>query len=360
MTKIVPRETLCIKVPKTQGEKTLRLVRKMGFANRDLRIRNDDASIYIPLIRKPNEEENYTLEAQIPDFTLQRKVFGEKTKPKKMLKSVLEDRIKPSLLSKLPRALDIIGDIAIIEIPPELKQQEGLIGKAILESHQKIKTVFAKASAVTGKYRLREFVLIAGEQKTVTFHKEFGCTYKVDVAKAYFSPRLSQEHKRIASLTQKGEIIADLFSGIGPFSILISKTNPDVKVYAVDINPEAIKLLEANVQLNRVENRVLPILGDATKIVEEKLGGVADRVIMNLPENAIEFVEAACKVIKTTGGTVHFYGFVRQPGTLEELQRQFSKKVEGAGRKVERFLCVKTIRETAPYETQVVLDAKIV
>jgi tRNA (guanine37-N1)-methyltransferase len=211
-----------------------------------------------------------------------------------------------------------------------------------------------------GEYRLRELVFIAGEDKTVTVHKEFGCTYKVDVAKAYFSPRLSQEHKRIASLTRTSETIVDLFAGVGPFSILISKTNSEVKVYAIDINPEAVSLLKTNVLLNRVENRVFPILGDATKIVEEKLGGIADRVIMNLPENAIEFVEAASKAIKPTGGTVHFYGFVRQPRTLEEMQSQFCKTVEGAGRKVDRFLCVKIIRETAPYESQVALDAKIV
>ena len=356
----MPRESLCIKVPKNQGEKALRLVRNMSIADPDLRIRNDDVSICIPMVRKPNEEENDTIEAQIPGFTLQRLIFSEKTPQKKMLKSVLEDRIEPSLLLKTPRALDIVGDIAIVEIPPELKQQEKLIGKAILENHQKIKTVFAKAGAVSGKYRLRELIFIAGEQKTYTLHKEFGCAYKVDVAKAYFSPRLSQEHKRIASLTQKGEKIADLFAGIGPFAILISKTNPDVKVYAVDINPEAIKLLEANVLLNRVENRVFPILGDTAKIVEEKLFGIADRVIMNLPENAIEFVEAACKTIKPTGGIVHIYGFVRQPGTLEQMEKQFSEKVEGAGRRVDAFLLVKTIRETAPYESQVVLDAKIV
>jgi tRNA (guanine37-N1)-methyltransferase len=108
-----------------------------------------------------------------------------------------------------------------------------------------------------------------------------------------------------------------------------------------------------------VENRVFPILGDARHVIEDKLLGVADRVIMNLPEKAIEFVDVACRATKPTGGTVHFYGFIRLPNSLENMKLRFSEAVEKAGRKVDRFLFAKTIRETAPYEGQVVLDAKI-
>ena len=359
VVEIVSRESLCIKVPKTQGEKMLGIVNKMGISDRELGIHNDANSIYIPLVRRPNKEEIAALSLQLKSISFEIRTFLEKKRPSKTLKDVLDNKLEPRLLASLPRALEIIGDIAIIEIPPELRQKERRVGKAILESHRKIRTVLAKAGAVSGTYRLREFTLIAGEQKTSARHKEYGCAYMIDIAKAYFSPRLSQEHKRVASLIQKGETIVDLFAGVGPFSVLIAKTNLDVKVYAVDINPEAINLLKTNVRLNRVENRVFPILGDAAKIVEQKLSGIADRVIMNLPERAIEFVEAACMAIKPTGGIVHFYGFVRRPETLEDMERQFVGEVEKAGRKVNRFLSVKTIRETGPYEWQVALDAKI-
>lgn len=359
LAEIMSRRSLCIEVPKTQGEKTLELVRKMDILDRELRIQNYAGSICIPLIREPSEEENATLKRKLSNFTLEMRTFNRKIPARKTLKNALESQLQPSLLTNLPRALDIIGDIAIIEIPPALKQQESLVGKAILESHPKIKTVFAKAGPIAGTHRLRELALIAGEQKTSTLHKEFGCTYVVDVTKAYFSPRLSQEHKRIASLAQEAETIVDMFAGVGPFSVLIAKTNSKVKVYSVDINPEAIKSLETNVHLNRVESRVIPILGDATTIVEERLAGVADRVIMNLPENAIEFVETALRAIKPTGGIVHFYGFIRRPETLKDMQRRFYEKVAKTGRKVDRLLFIKTIRETAPYEWQAVLDAKI-
>jgi tRNA (guanine37-N1)-methyltransferase len=133
-----------------------------------------------------------------------------------------------------------------------------------------------------------------------------------------------------------------------------------VKVYAVDLNPDAVELLNLNVRVNRVEKNVYPILADAREIASTKLNGSADRVIMNLPETAIAFVDAACNAIKPKGGVAHFYGFVRSPDTIEDLKQRFMRLVEKDGRKVEDFLYAKSIRETAPFESQVVLDAKII
>jgi tRNA (guanine37-N1)-methyltransferase len=350
--------SLCIKVTKINGKKTLILTNKLGITNRKLEIRKNRNHIYIPIIQQPKEIS--MLKAQVPDFQLTTKVFTKKKQQRKTLAQVLEKRLPPHLLASLPRALDIVGDIAIIEIPAELKAHKSLIGEAILTLHKNVRTVLAKVGAVSGTYRLREFEVVAGENKTATIHKEYGCKYHVDIAKAYFSPRLSQEHNRVASLVKKSETVLDLFAGVGPFSVLIAKNNADAKVYAVDVNPDAIELLERNIRLNRVENRVIPIQGDARQAVEERLTGIADRVIMNLPEKALEFVDTACKAIKPAGGIAHYYAFIRLPDSLENAQQRFSEAVEKTGRKVDAFLFAKTVRETAPYEWQVVLDARII
>jgi tRNA (guanine37-N1)-methyltransferase len=353
------KESLCIKVPKTHAEKTLFSVNALQISDRELELQKNADFIYIPIIHPPSEEESAKLKAQIPDFQLEVRSFPERKRRAKTFVEALENKLPPHLLASLPRALDIVGDIAIIDIPPELKTQENLIGEAILERHRNVRTVLAKIGVVTGTFRLREFEVISGEPRTDTVHKEFGCKFYVDVAKAYFSPRLSHEHKRVAELVQKGETVVDLFAGVGPFSVLIAKRVADAKVYAVDINPDAVEFLKKNVRLNRVENRVFPILGDAKQIVENELSGIADRVIMNLPERAEEYVDAACNAMKPSGGTVHYYGFVRLPDSLEALKLRFSEAVEKAGRKVDRSLFAKTIRATAPYEWQVVVDAKI-
>ena len=356
---LTQKPTVCIKVPKTQGEKTIALACKLGLFDKLLEIQWDGDLLYIPLLRQPKNSELTMIKEQLPDYILETKHFAQKKSTAQTLTQALQGKIPANLMAKVPQALDAIGDIAIIEVPLELKTYSDLIGQAILRTHKNIKTVFAKAGAVGGVYRVRELVLIAGKDKTQSVYREFGCTYHIDVTKAYFSPRLSHEHERVASLVQAGESVVDLFAGVGPFAVLIAKRNPSVKVFAVDLNPDAAELLGTNVRVNRVENRVFPILGDARKITSTKLEGIADRVIMNLPETAIEFVDAACQSLKPKGGIIHFYAFIRQPNTIEHLKQTFSEIVQKANRKVEAFLCERSVRETAPYESQVVLDAKV-
>jgi tRNA (guanine37-N1)-methyltransferase len=356
----MPRPSVCIKVPKNQGEKTLVLAAKFGLADKSLVIQRDQDTLWIPLVREPAGIELATLKSQIPQFTLQTAVFSEKQLPPETLSQALQDRLPADLLGKVPQAFDIIGDIVVIDIPPQLKAYQSVIGEAILQTQKNVKTVLAKAGDISGVFRVRDYDFIAGEHKTQTVHREFGCEYHVDIAKAYFSPRLSHEHERLASLVQEGETVVDLFAGVGPFSVLIGKRQPAAKVDAVDLNPDAIELLKVNVRVNRVENRVFPILADAREIAAAKLKGTADRVIMNLPETAIDFVDAACNAVKSEGGVVHFYAFVRSPDSKENLEQRFSSAVEKNGRKIESFLYSKSIRETAPFESQIALDAKIV
>jgi tRNA (guanine37-N1)-methyltransferase len=355
----MPRPSVCIKVPKKQGEKTIKLVNKFGLADKSLIIQRDEKFLFIPLVRDPEGIELATLKGQIPKYTLITAAFSEKLLPPETLTQALQDKLPADLLASVPQAFDLIGDIVVIDIPPQLKPYQNIIGEAILQTQKNVTTVLSKASDISGIFRVRDYDYIAGEHKTQTIHREFGCQYHVDIAKAYFSPRLSHEHERVAAQVKDGETVADLFAGVGPFSVLIGKRNPTVKVYAVDLNPDAVNLLKLNVRDNKVEGRVLPILGDAREIAQTKLKATGDRVIMNLPETAINFVDAACNAIKSEGGVLHFYGFVRAPDSIENLKQRFTELVEKNGRRVNTYLYVKSIRETAPFESQVVLDAKI-
>ena len=350
---------MCVKVPKIQGEKVIILANKLKIVNRKLKIQRDKDFIYIPLVRQLSENGLHAFMEQVPDCEVSTYIFPQKKKQMKTFIELLENKLPPHLLASLPHAMDFVGDIAIIEIPPELSAYRNTIGKAVLKSYKNVRTVLSKAGAVSGTYRLREFNIITGEPKTETIHKEYGCQYHVDLAKAYFSPRLSQEHNRVASLVKENETVVDLFAGVGPFSILIAKTHENVKIYAIDVNPQAVELLTKNIRLNSVEGKVHSILGDARKIVKQRLSGVADRVIMNLPEKAIEFLDAACEAIKPAGGTVHFYSFVDASNTIEDVRLRFINAVEKSGRNVEKILFSRFVRATAPYEWQAVLDAKI-
>ncbi|MGB9853582.1 MAG: class I SAM-dependent methyltransferase [Candidatus Bathyarchaeales archaeon] len=355
----MPKESLCIKTPKINGEKAITIASKLTILNKELEIQRNNSYIYLPLARNLSKDELETIKKQVSTIEVSTRVFPERKKHITTFLDFLEDELPPYLLASLPRAMDFIGDIAVIEIPPELEAYRKGIGDAILKAHKNVRTVLAKAGAVTGTYRLRKFTFIAGEPKTETIHKEYGCKYYMDLAKAYFSPRLSHEHNRISSLIKEGETVIDMFAGVGPFSILIAKKHESVKVYAIDINPDAVAFLKRNVRLNRVEGKVHPVLGDAKQIVKQMFRGSADRVIMNLPEKAMEFVDAACEALKPEGGTIHFYSFVNASNSLESLKLRFQKEVEKFGRKVEKILFSRLVRETAPYEWQAVLDAEI-
>lgn len=352
------RNSICIKAPKREGEKTIAAAYKLKIIDRDLEIQRDNGYIYVPIEREPTLEELEIIKREISGIEISVRPFHERSKNKTLLE-VLEGKLPPHLLACLPKAMDIIGDIAVIEIPAELESYRKELGEAILQTQKGIKTVLAKESAINGIYRLRKYSLLAGEPKTATIHKEYGCRYHVDLARAYFSPRLSYEHNRVASMVKENETVIDMFAGVGPFSILIAKRRGKVKVYAVDVNPDAVELLRENIKLNGVMDKVYPIAGDARQIVKEKLRGLADRVIMNLPEKSIEFVDASCLALKPNGGIIHFYSFIKTSESIEALEKRFREEVNRAGRHVEAILFSRVVRETAPYKWQVVIDFEI-
>ncbi|MEM2564012.1 MAG: methyltransferase, partial [Candidatus Bathyarchaeia archaeon] len=173
------------------------------------------------------------------------------------------------------------------------------------------------------------------------------------------SPRLSYEHYRVASQVAKGETVVDMFAGVGPFSILIAKIREKVTVYSIDINPDAVEFLKRNIYANNVHGKVIPFLGDAREIIESRLRGVADRVIMNLPEKAIEYVDAACTALKSSGGVIHYYKIAGGSDVLERVKRRLIEEIEGSGRSVEALLSERIVKEVAPYRWHIAVDVKV-
>ncbi len=352
-------EAPCLKVPKNLGEKAIRLVGKLSLFKRELKIQQVDNYLCIPLTHEPSPTLLEEIRKKLEHFEISKHNFPKRDKRPLKLLDFLADKLPSHLLASVPRAIDFVGGIAIIEIPPELADHKTSLGEAILKAHKQTRTVLSKSGAVEGVYRLRDFEVIAGVEKTATVHREYGCSYHIDVAKAYFSPRLSSEHHRVAQQVEEGETVVDLFAGVGPFAIQIAKKHEDTRIYAVDVNPDAIALLKRNVAVNRVEKQVVPILGDARQVVREMLMGVADRVIMNLPETAIKYVDVACDALRAKGGIMHYYEFTKVSEPLETAGVRLTEAVRRSNRQVKKILLAKTVREVAPYTWQVVVDAEI-
>ena len=260
------------------------------------------------------------------------------------------------------KRIDIIGDIAIIKAPrgfPLEKMRE--VAKALIEALPYIKSVWLALGGVEGRYKVRSgLVHLAGERRTETTYREHGCSFKVDIARVFITPRLSYEHRRIAELVEPGEVVVNMFAGVGLFSIIIACKVRNVKIYSIDVNPVAYRLMVKNVRLNKVEDRVVPILGDAARVVEERLRGVATRVLMPLPELALEYLPYALKALKERGH-VHVYLHVhygRGEDPRLEASRLVSQRLSNLGAP-HRVIRARRVRRVGPRIDQIVVDVEV-
>lgn len=273
-----------------------------------------------------------------------------------MLKKSLENVLSPRESEELISAFDQIGDIIIVRIPDSLLPKKKIIGEALLEEVKIARSVFYQASAVEGDFRTRNLEILAGEDNTETEYREFGCKFTVDVENAFFSPRLSTERERIASLTQDGEVVTNMFGGVGMFSIMAAKKKK-CTVYSLDINPVASKLCEKNIKQNKLKGDVISINGDASKIIQRQLQDKSDRTLMLLPERSDEFLESAISATKN-GGIIHYYSHIHadkkaDAGRLSEEHYLQATPVQS------EILGSKIVRAVGPRYYQTVVDVKI-
>jgi tRNA (guanine37-N1)-methyltransferase len=277
-------------------------------------------------------------------------------KPKD-IREALRGELTDEELAQL-RAFDIAGDVAVIKIPEKLLPKKHAIGRALMQVHTHLRTVLNQVGPVGGEFRTRELEVIAGEPSTEATHRESGCTFKTDLARVYFSPRLAHERLRIAKLVRAGEVVTNLFAGVGCYSIVIAKLSGAAKVYSIDKNPVALRYMKENIRINKVGDRVVPILGDAREVVEEQLVEKSDRVIMPLPELARKFFDVALRALKPTGGTIHFYDFGQAPD-LFSPSLDFARRAAAEKNFVIELLGARAIRSYAPRRHHIVLDLSI-
>jgi tRNA (guanine37-N1)-methyltransferase len=277
------------------------------------------------------------------------------------LKALLREKLNPEELRLLYKSYDITGDIAIVRVQNVLKPKTPLIAEAIMKTHKQVKTVLLQTRPVSGEFRLRKLQWIAGENGTETVHKEFGCLFKADLKQVYFSPRLSYERMRISELVKPNEVVVNLFAGVGCFSIIMAKFSEVGKVYSVDINATAVQYMEENILLNKVEEQVIPILGDAKEIVEKRLRRVADRVLMPLPRKAHKYFDQALIALKSSGGYIHYYAFkhaTKDESPVEKVKARVSEKLQKLKTEFD-ILSSRIVRTTGPNWYQTVIDIQI-
>ena len=268
------------------------------------------------------------------------------------MRSALEGKLTKAELDSLPSGFDRIGHVAIISLSPRLMHRLHEIVEALLGLGG-ISTVALREGFVSGRWREPKLRVVAGEPKTETVHREHMCAFKLDVAGVMFSPGNLHERARVAKLVAPGEVVVDLFAGVGQFTIPIARHAKPTVVHSIELNPTAYHYLCENVRINRVGHLVRPLLGDCERIAPK---GVADRVLMGILHVTHRYLPLALEVLKPRGGVVHYHESV--PSKLR-FERPFRRLFEAAGEREVEILGRRVVKRYAPGVDHVVVDAKI-
>jgi tRNA (guanine37-N1)-methyltransferase len=354
-----PGKHASLRVPRGSGENALRILSQQNLVSRDYKVESSTKYVLIPLTRELSKTEKAELKHQFGSISTTEHFFSNSPRRPRSLREALHGKIPDQLLKSLPSSYDIIGDIAVLDPPPKLSDYEKELADGICEVNKNISVVLAKTGAISGLERILPTRLIAGEDRTTTLHKESGCVFKVDISKAFFSPRLSHEHERVVEQVEEGEVVTDLFAGVGPFSIMIARKLANVQVNAIDSNPDAIGLLRENIALNKVEGRLNLWHGDARDVVERDLYGQASRVIMNNPSAAHTFVDVACRALRKEGGVIHYYTFAQGPGCESNAVDELETALKNCNWRAKWLAQARRVREVSPMKWQIAVDAPV-
>ncbi|NVM43583.1 MAG: class I SAM-dependent methyltransferase family protein [Candidatus Lokiarchaeota archaeon] len=371
-------DTQFLKIQKDHAEEFLKLI-KIKFSDVNIidkrkKVLHSGSYVLFPLI-KNRENVNKFIESDIFDLKFEIINTNGELDPNYKFRSIeeaLADELPEDIIELIPKSYDVIGKIAIIEFDQfialnidKTSLYKKKVAEAIVKVNKGVETVYEKKSEVKGKYRLKDLQSIFGEDNPETIYKENNCMFKLDVKNTYFTPRLVFERKRLSLLNfAKNELIVDMFAGVGPISIQIAKSN-EVNVYSFDINPMAYKYLIENVKLNKLKGEISAHNIDVATLINlsnelgTHLNDCVDRIIMNLPEQSIKYIDIACFLMKKIGGILHIYQFCEKPNPIEKGIENLRNKLNGKGWRLEEIINSKIVKAFSPKSDLIVIDAKI-
>jgi len=367
-----------IKVKKTDGQYIIQLLKEHfkddSVIDHKYEISYENKYIFFPLVENKDliEKLKKTVDNSISYEIISRDANKRLHFKYKTLQDALYRKIPDIHFNLIPKSYDIIGNIAILEFDrpsliddSEFRDYKNLISKAIIDLNKNVQSVFEKKSEIKGVHRLREFAHLSGENKSETMHRENSCLFKLDIKTTYFSPRLVNERRRIANINIKeDEVIVDMFAGVGPFSIQIAKKNV-VNIHAFDINPHAYKYLCSNIELNKLRGRINPYNRNIRNLLNpsnhlgKQLYGKVHRVIMNLPEHSIDFIDVACFLMKKSGGFLYFYQISEKPNPIGKSIKNLKKKLNDLNWVIVKISFSKIVKSYSPKAELIVIDLSV-
>lgn len=323
-------EVPCVRVERKRGEEARRELAEADLIVDEVEIVVEDGLLYIPVTDRDAVPEKFEVVSHdLPTRTTQQ---------------------MPADILGFEPSYERLGEIVLID--EEDPERANEIAAAMVSSALPVETVLNRASKVKGETRVRDWDVLAGNG-TETVHREYGSEFLLDVARVYFSPRLATERHRVAEQVEPDERAFDMFAGVGPFVVPFAKR--DATVVGADVNDVAIDYLRENARRNGVEDRVTAICGDVRETAAE-YENWADRLVMNLPHSANEFLDTAVR-LAGDDCVVHYYDIQHEDdpfGPGEEAIRAVAEPEYDVSVETRR-----SVRSYAPHELNVCLDVRL-
>ncbi|CAN1239279.1 tRNA (guanine(37)-N1)-methyltransferase 1 [Linum grandiflorum] len=269
-----------------------------------------------------------------------------------LMNEILEASLPKDMIT--PSAFESIGHIAHLNLKDEHLPYKKLIAKVVLDKNKpKIQTVVNKVDAINNDYRTMQLEVLAGNHSLVTMVVENGLKFHVDLATVYWNSRLATERQRLLQGFTYKDVVCDVFSGVGP--IAISAARVVKRVYANDLNPQAVDYLDRNSVLNKLGKKIKVFNMDGRRFINamftsEKAESIT-QVVMNLPKDAVEFLDAFRGVFrnKTLNEAynfpmIHVYGFSKAKDPEFDFHERIRMAIGEVGVSVE----MRRVRLVAP------------
>ena len=324
--------TPCVRAPVREGEATRAALAERDLLDGDREIAVEDGDIFLPVVDGDA--------ARAAGYDVVRRETDER-----------EGTVSPDELLGFEPSYERLGEVGLLDADEPVRARA--FADAVVESDVPCETVVNRASKVAGEYRVREWDVLYGSD-TETVHREYGHEFLLDIADVYFSPRLATERHRVTEQVAAGDHVVDMFAGVGPFAVPMAARGADV--LACDVNPRAIEYLRENAARNGVADRITALEGDVRETTAD-YDGWADRVVMNLPHSADDFLDTAVR-LAGDDCVLHLYDIQHEDDPFGPGERAIRAAAEPAGYAVE-VLTRREVRSYAPHELNVCLDVRI-
>jgi tRNA wybutosine-synthesizing protein 2 len=288
-------------VPAKKAAGAIKEMLRRDIIDRGMRIQRDGDDVVVPVTTRllPDDlRERFGIKIE---ERADRRRFVRESPIVEIRNDLAEQGLDRAMIERLPDSWEMLGDVLIIKLPEDLMPSKGIIAEAYADVLA-AKSVLRDLGAIRGEGRQPAMDLLLGTDTEAT-HLENGVLYSLDAANIMFSSGNVDERTRMGSIECDGEVVLDMFAGIGYLSLPMAVHHDPKKIYACEIRKLTYDYLERNIELNDVGDVVVPIFGDNRIFSPQEK---ADRILMGYLKDTFRFLPKALECLRS-GGVIHYH-----------------------------------------------------